>query len=65
MNPSKISLAYDLQEPFRFLVDLAVISLIKSKKMDNIDEQALDVKRAQVLFLILLSEQTLRQEQGY
>jgi CRISPR/Cas system-associated endonuclease Cas1 len=33
MNPSKNSLAYDLQEPFRFLVDLTVISLIESKKM--------------------------------
>ncbi len=37
MNPSKNSLAYDLQEPFRFLVDMAVISLIESKKMDNKD----------------------------
>ena len=37
MNPSKNSLAYDLQEPFRFLVDLAVISLIDSKKMDDKD----------------------------
>jgi len=37
MNPSKNSLAYDLQEPFRFLVDLAVISLIDSGKMDNKD----------------------------
>lgn len=30
MNPSKNSLAYDLQEPFRFLVDLAVIKLVES-----------------------------------
>jgi len=37
MNPSKNSLAYDLQEPFRFLVDLTVISLIESGKMDNKD----------------------------
>ena len=37
MTPSKNSLAYDLQEPFRFLVDLAVISLIDSKKMDDKD----------------------------
>ena len=37
MSPSKDSLAYDLQEPFRFLVDLAVISLIESEKMDNKD----------------------------
>jgi CRISPR-associated protein Cas1 len=37
MNPSKNSLAYDLQEPFRFLVDLSVIGLIESKKMDDKD----------------------------
>ncbi|WP_406662544.1 CRISPR-associated endonuclease Cas1 [Methanolobus sp. ZRKC3] len=37
MNPSKNSLAYDFQEPFRFLVDLTVISLIDSQKMDNKD----------------------------
>jgi len=37
MNPSKNSLAYDLQEPFRFLVDLAVISLIESGKIENKD----------------------------
>ncbi|SDG05323.1 CRISPR-associated protein, Cas1 family [Methanolobus vulcani] len=37
MNPSKNSLAYDLQEPFRFLVDMAVINLIESNKMDNND----------------------------
>ncbi len=37
MNPSKNSLAYDLQEPFRFLVDMAVISLIEFNKMDNKD----------------------------
>jgi CRISPR-associated protein Cas1 len=37
MNPSKNSLAYDLQEPFRFLVDMTVISLIESNKMDNTD----------------------------
>ena len=34
INPSKNSLDYDLQESFRFLVDLAVISLIDSKKME-------------------------------
>jgi CRISPR-associated protein Cas1 len=34
MNPSKNSLAYDLQEPFRFLVDLAVINLIETEKID-------------------------------
>jgi CRISPR-associated protein Cas1 len=37
MNPSKNSLAYDLQEPFRFLVDMTVISLIESGKMENKD----------------------------
>lgn len=37
MNTGKNSLAYDLQEPFRFLVDFAVISLIESEKMDNKD----------------------------
>ena len=30
MNPSKNSLAYDLQEPFGFLVDLVVINLIEN-----------------------------------
>jgi hypothetical protein len=30
MNPSKNSLAYDLQETFIFLVDLSVISLIEA-----------------------------------
>ena len=34
MTPSKNSLAYDLQEPFRFLVDLAVISLVESGAME-------------------------------
>jgi CRISP-associated protein Cas1 len=37
MNPSKNSLAYDLQEPFRFLVDLAVISLVENEMMDKKD----------------------------
>lgn len=37
MNSSKNSLAYDLQEPFRFLVDLAVISLIESEKIESKD----------------------------
>jgi CRISPR-associated protein Cas1 len=37
MNPSKNSLAYDLQEPFRFLVDLVVLSLIESKKLEDKD----------------------------
>ena len=37
MNPSKNSLAYDLQEPFRFLVDLAVINLVENGTMDKKD----------------------------
>jgi CRISPR-associated protein Cas1 len=37
MTPGKNSLAYDLQEPFRFLVDLAVISLIESGAMETKD----------------------------
>lgn len=37
MTPSKNSLAYDLQEPFRFLVDLAVISLVESGAMESKD----------------------------
>ena len=37
MTPSKNSLAYDFQEPFRFLVDLAVISLVESGSMDKKD----------------------------
>ncbi|KKG32695.1 CRISPR-associated endonuclease Cas1 [Methanosarcina mazei] len=37
MTPSKNSLAYDLQEPFRFFVDLAVISLIESGAMETKD----------------------------
>ncbi|WP_342305546.1 CRISPR-associated endonuclease Cas1 [Methanolobus sp. ZRKC5] len=37
MNPSKNSLAYDLQEPFRFLVDLAVIKLIETNGIDKTD----------------------------
>jgi len=35
MNPSKNSLAYDLQEPFRFLVDMAVIKLIETDAMEK------------------------------
>ncbi len=31
------SLAYDLQEPFRFLIDMAVISAVEKKKMDDRD----------------------------
>ncbi|MGB9133852.1 MAG: CRISPR-associated endonuclease Cas1 [Methanosarcina sp.] len=30
INPGKNSLAYDLQEPFRFLVDLTVINLVEN-----------------------------------
>jgi len=37
MAPSKNSLAYDLQEPFRFLVDLAVINLLENKTLENRD----------------------------
>ncbi|MDG6244851.1 MAG: CRISPR-associated endonuclease Cas1, partial [Methanolobus sp.] len=37
MNPSKHSLAYDLQEPFRFIVDIAVINLIEKGVMENKD----------------------------
>lgn len=37
MNPSKNSLAYDLQEPFRFLVDLAVIKLTETNGIDKKD----------------------------
>ncbi len=37
MTIGKHSLAYDLQEPFRFLVDLAVISLIERNEMQKSD----------------------------
>jgi CRISPR-associated protein Cas1 len=37
MSQSKNSLAYDLPEPFRFLVDLAVISLVESGVMESKD----------------------------
>ncbi|WP_292377492.1 CRISPR-associated endonuclease Cas1 [Methanosarcina sp. UBA289] len=37
MTPSKNRLAYDLQEPFRFLVDLAVINLVESGAMESKD----------------------------
>jgi len=37
MTTSKNSLAYDLQEPYRFLVDFAVVSLIESERMENKD----------------------------
>ncbi|WMW22919.1 CRISPR-associated endonuclease Cas1 [Methanolobus mangrovi] len=37
MNTSKNSLAYDLQEPFRFLVDLAVLNLIERDCMEKKD----------------------------
>lgn len=37
MKIGKNSLAYDLQEPFRFLVDLAVISAIEKNLMDKRD----------------------------
>ena len=37
MKMGSNSLAYDLQEPFRFLIDLAVISAIEKKKMQDKD----------------------------
>ena len=37
MTIGKNSLAYDLQEPFRFLVDLTVISLIENSTMEKKD----------------------------
>lgn len=37
MNNGKHSLAYDLQEPFRFLIDLAVISLVEREEMHKSD----------------------------
>jgi CRISP-associated protein Cas1 len=37
MNIGKHSLAYDLQEPFRFLIDLAVISLVERNEIEKSD----------------------------
>ncbi|WP_407355417.1 CRISPR-associated endonuclease Cas1 [Methanolobus sp. WCC5] len=37
MATGKNSLAYDMQEPFRFLVDLAVINLIETDRMEKKD----------------------------
>ena len=37
MKMGSKSLAYDLQEPFRFLIDLAVISAIEKKKLNEKD----------------------------
>ncbi|CAG0958922.1 hypothetical protein METP3_00705 [Methanosarcinales archaeon] len=37
MNSGKNSLAYDLQELFRFLIDLAIINLIEKDAMDTKD----------------------------
>ena len=37
MNASKYSLAYDLQEPLRFLVDMAVLNLIEKDSMGSKD----------------------------
>lgn len=37
MTIGKNSLAYDLQEPFRFLIDLAIISLIEKNAIENKD----------------------------
>jgi CRISP-associated protein Cas1 len=36
-NPGKNSLAYDMQEPFRFLIDLAIIELIENGTMEKKD----------------------------
>jgi CRISPR-associated protein Cas1 len=36
-NPGKNSLAYDMQEPFRFLIDLAIVDLIEKDKMEKKD----------------------------
>ncbi|MGA2913118.1 MAG: CRISPR-associated endonuclease Cas1 [Methanoregula sp.] len=36
-NPGKNSLAYDMQEPFRFIIDLAIIDLIENDKMEKKD----------------------------
>jgi len=36
-NPGKNSLAYDLQEPFRFLIDLSIINLIENKRLEKSD----------------------------
>ena len=33
--PSKFPLAYDLQEPFRWLVDLSVVEVIRDAKLDR------------------------------
>jgi CRISP-associated protein Cas1 len=33
--PSKLPLAYDLQEPFRWLVDLSVIEVLRDRKLDR------------------------------
>jgi CRISP-associated protein Cas1 len=33
--PSKLPLAYDMQEPFRWLVDLSVIELLRDSKVDR------------------------------
>jgi CRISPR-associated protein Cas1 len=37
MTPSKNSLAYNLQKPFRFLVDMAVINMVENEIMDKKD----------------------------
>jgi len=36
-NPGKNSLAYDMQEPFRFVIDLAIIDLVENDKMEKKD----------------------------
>lgn len=56
MNPSKNSLAYDLQEPFRFLVDLAVRNLVENSTMDNKAHYQLKRKEKWTLFLNFCSK---------
>jgi len=37
LTPEKNCLAYDMQEPFRFVIDLAVIDLIENDNMEKKD----------------------------
>lgn len=54
-NPSMNNLAYDIQEPFRFLVDLSIIDLIELDKMDN---------KEFIRLRVILSAQTIRNKEG-
>ncbi|WP_245747874.1 CRISPR-associated endonuclease Cas1 [Methanolobus profundi] len=49
------NLAYDIQEPFRFLVDLSIIDLIELDKMDN---------KEFIRLRVILSAQTIRNKEG-